>query len=145
MLTILIHVTNVPPLLLRGDWCLKSNPISAYQNAVLYITEVPPQTTVTFQWRASSEQEYDFLTFDDGQNPVSQLSGNAGWQYREAYFPNGRSFPNGATLSSKNLITLIKPPPHCRKSMYYLPLLLVGAIRVGFHSVPRLYYRAAAT
>ncbi len=66
---------------------------------------------MTFQWRASSEKDFDFLTFDDGQNSVSQLSGDTGWQYREAYFPNGRSFPNGATPSSKNLITIINHPP----------------------------------
>jgi hypothetical protein len=69
-----------------GDAAAQSGHISDAQQSVLQTTLgnpaiYPPPGTLTFWWKVSSEEGFDFLTFTlDNQSPVAGISGETDWQ-----------------------------------------------------------------
>lgn len=66
-----------------GDAAAESGPIGNNQQSVLQTTVVGPGT-LTFWWKVSSEQGFDFLRFlmDTSSVPLASISGEFGWQQK---------------------------------------------------------------
>ena len=66
----------------------QSGPIKNNQNSLLDVTVVGP-VTLTFWWKVSSEEGYDFLEFYRGTNLVDAISGEVDWTLKAYQVPAG--------------------------------------------------------
>jgi hypothetical protein len=66
----------------------QSGPIKNNQNSLLDVTVVGP-VTLTFWWKVSSEEGYDFLEFYRGTNLVDAITGEVDWTQKTYQVPSG--------------------------------------------------------
>ena len=73
-----------------GDVAAQSGLIGNNQQSVLQTTVTVPGT-LTFWWKVSSEEGYDFLSFFDGDSltPLARISGETGWQQMSLHIASG--------------------------------------------------------
>ncbi len=73
-----------------GDVAAQSGVIANNQQSILQTTITGPGT-LTFWWKVSSEEGFDFLRFylDDTVTPLVSISGEAGWEQKSYAIPTG--------------------------------------------------------
>ncbi|MEI9963211.1 MAG: immunoglobulin domain-containing protein [Limisphaerales bacterium] len=73
-----------------GDAAAQSGAISDNQRSYL-ITPITGPGTLTFWWKVSSEEDYDFLNFylDNATNPLVHISGEMDWRNETVAIPSG--------------------------------------------------------
>lgn len=73
-----------------GDVAAQSGAISHSQQAGLQTTITGPGT-LTFWWKVSSEENFDFLQFylDNAAKPLTSISGEKGWEQKTFIIPAG--------------------------------------------------------
>jgi alpha-tubulin suppressor-like RCC1 family protein len=73
-----------------GDAAAQSGPVVDNQQSYLTTTLVGPGT-LTFWWKVSSEESYDFLSFylDDAVVPMAAISGEVDWRQETFTIPSG--------------------------------------------------------
>jgi hypothetical protein len=71
-----------------GVGAARSQLVGEDQDSSLQTTVIGPGI-VTFWWKVSSEEGYDELVFDIGQNTMATLSGEVGWTFISIKVPEG--------------------------------------------------------
>lgn len=66
----------------------QSGPIKNSQNSILDVTVAGP-VTLTFWWKVSSEEGYDFLEFYRGTNLIDAITGEVDWTQKTYQVPSG--------------------------------------------------------
>ena len=73
---------------LGGGDAAQSGDITNYQSSFFY-TQVTGPGVITFYWKVSSEQNFDYLRFSDNGIQKYSISGNVDWQKKTYNVPGG--------------------------------------------------------